>query len=160
MLDPTVFPNAATLKTNAQLARLNVSERAATRTAMATSIGSTSSARARCRFATAGPAHLGQRRNVRAALAGSGLRERGESALQQDLFNIANSTTRDNRSDDKGIEPESVVVGVVGGTRYAFVGLKRDSGIVVLDLTSPDRAGIRHLREQPEVRTGRPIPGV
>ena len=54
------------------------------------------------------------------------------------LFNVTNSTnTRDNRSDDKSIEPESVVIGVVGGTRYAFVGLERDSGIAVFDLTIP-----------------------
>ena len=54
------------------------------------------------------------------------------------LFNTTNSAnTRDNRSDDKGVEPESVVLGVVGGTRYAFVGLERDSGIAVFDLTNP-----------------------
>ena len=42
-----------------------------------------------------------------------------------------------NRSDDKGIEPESVVVGEVAGRLYAFVGLERDSGIVVLDVSDP-----------------------
>jgi DNA-binding beta-propeller fold protein YncE len=54
------------------------------------------------------------------------------------LFNTTNSANaRDNRSDDKGIEPESVVLGIVGGTRYAFVGLERDSGIAVFDLSNP-----------------------
>ena len=52
------------------------------------------------------------------------------------LFNTTNTAnSRDNRSDDKGIEPESVVVGKVDGRPYAFVGLERDSGIVVLDLS-------------------------
>lgn len=55
------------------------------------------------------------------------------------LFNTTNSAnTRNNRSDDKSIEPESVALGVVGGTRYAFVGLERDSGIAVFDLTNPE----------------------
>jgi hypothetical protein len=54
------------------------------------------------------------------------------------LFNTTNSAnSRENRSDDKGIEPESVVVGEVKGRPYAFVGLERDSGIVVLDLSNP-----------------------
>jgi hypothetical protein len=55
------------------------------------------------------------------------------------LFNTTNSANDlDNRSDDKGVEPESVVLGHVGGRLYAFVGLERDSGIVVLDLASPE----------------------
>lgn len=54
------------------------------------------------------------------------------------LFNVSNAnSSRDNRSDDKSIEPEAVVVGVVNGVRYAFVGLERDSGIAVFDLTDP-----------------------
>ena len=54
------------------------------------------------------------------------------------LFNTTNDENNlDNRSDDKGIEPESVVLGTVNGTTYAFVGLERDSGIVVLDLSDP-----------------------
>jgi hypothetical protein len=54
------------------------------------------------------------------------------------LFNTdSTANARDNRSDNKGIEPESVVVGVVDGRPYAFVGLERDSGIVVLDLSEP-----------------------
>jgi hypothetical protein len=43
----------------------------------------------------------------------------------------------DGRSDNKGPEPEGVVVGNVGGTDYAFVGLERIGGIVVFDLTDP-----------------------
>src|SRR4030095_2350829 len=54
------------------------------------------------------------------------------------VFNTTNTAnSRDNRSDDKGVEPESVVVGDVGGHLYAFVGLERDSGIVVFDVSEP-----------------------
>ena len=54
------------------------------------------------------------------------------------LFNTdSTANVRDNRSDNKGVEPESVVVGEANGRPYAFVGLERDGGIVVLDLSEP-----------------------
>lgn len=48
----------------------------------------------------------------------------------------------DDRSDNKGPEPEGVTVGAIGEQRYAFVGLERDSGIAVVDVTDPATAGI------------------
>lgn len=43
----------------------------------------------------------------------------------------------DSRSDDKGPEPEGLVVGRVGEATYAFVGLERPSAIAVFDVTRP-----------------------
>ncbi len=44
----------------------------------------------------------------------------------------------DERSDDKGPEPEGVVVGMVAGRPYAFVGLERAlGGVMVFDLSVP-----------------------
>ena len=43
----------------------------------------------------------------------------------------------DNRSDDKGTEPEGVVVGAIDGRTFAFVGLERSSGVMVFDVTDP-----------------------
>jgi predicted extracellular nuclease len=44
----------------------------------------------------------------------------------------------DRRSDDKGPEPEGVVTGVVNGRTYAFVGLERAAGgVMVYDVTNP-----------------------
>lgn len=44
----------------------------------------------------------------------------------------------DNRSDAKGPEPEGVVVGEVKGKPYAFIGLERaGGGVMVFDLSSP-----------------------
>lgn len=43
----------------------------------------------------------------------------------------------DNRSDDKGPEPEAIELGVIDGRTYAFVGLERIGGIMIYDVTSP-----------------------
>lgn len=41
------------------------------------------------------------------------------------------------RSDDKGMEPESLSILTKGGNSYAFVGFDRTSLIVVFDITDP-----------------------
>ena len=65
-------------------------------------------------------------------------------------FNASNSSNDfDNRSDDKGPEPEGVVIGKVFGRDYAFIGLERIGGVVVYDVSNPRRAVLRGLREQP-----------
>lgn len=43
------------------------------------------------------------------------------------------------RLDNKGPEPESVVVGKVGGETYAFIGLERASGILMYLITDPTK---------------------
>lgn len=58
-----------------------------------------------------------------------------------DEFNSAHdeSGSFDSRSDDKGAEPESIELGEIDGRIYAFVGLERFSGIMVFDITDPER---------------------
>ena len=64
-----------------------------------------------------------------------------EQLLKQrvpDNFNATNDENNfDNRSDDKGPEPEGVVLGEVNGKMYAFVGLERVGGVVMYDITDP-----------------------
>jgi len=56
------------------------------------------------------------------------------------FFNSDHGTSSfDNRSDDKGPEPEGVAIGKVGGRTYAFIGLERVGGVVVYDVTEPTR---------------------
>lgn len=53
-------------------------------------------------------------------------------------FNASNTNnTVDNRSDDKGPEPEGIALGQIAGTWYAFVALERVSGVAVYDLSTP-----------------------
>ncbi|WP_303318681.1 esterase-like activity of phytase family protein [Flavivirga abyssicola] len=44
----------------------------------------------------------------------------------------------DDRSDDKGGEPEAVAIGAIDGKTYAFIGLERQSAILMYDITDPN----------------------
>lgn len=46
----------------------------------------------------------------------------------------------ENRSDNRGPEPEALEVGVINGQTYAFIGLERDSGIMIYNITTPAEA--------------------
>jgi hypothetical protein len=61
------------------------------------------------------------------------------AAFTPDSFNANDSsaTEFDNRSDDKGAEPEGVTTGMVNGRTYAFIGLERIGGVMVYDVTDP-----------------------
>lgn len=55
-----------------------------------------------------------------------------------DKFNNNNDENDgDSRSDDKGAEPEAIVLGKVLGKTYAFIGLERMGGIMVYDVSVP-----------------------
>ncbi len=63
--------------------------------------------------------------------------------LTPTLFNnnqTGDDETFDARSDDKAGEPEAITIGNVGGRFYAFVGLERQGGVMVYDVTDPDNA--------------------
>ncbi|MEZ8819429.1 choice-of-anchor I family protein [Vibrio sp. 10N.222.54.A1] len=64
--------------------------------------------------------------------------------LEQDPanFNSTNDNNQigDDRSDDKGVEPEAIEVAEINGKHYAFIGLERQGGIMVYDVTQPKNA--------------------
>lgn len=43
----------------------------------------------------------------------------------------------DDRSDNKGPEPEGITLGTIGAKTFAFIGLERMSGVMVYDITMP-----------------------
>jgi hypothetical protein len=82
------------------------------------------------------------------------------AAEHPDFFNATNDENNfDNRSDDKGPEPEGVAVGTIGGRTYAFVGLERIGGFVAYDVTVPGKAELaayanpRNFAGDPEAGT-------
>ncbi len=65
--------------------------------------------------------------------------ERLIALVSPEDFNSTNDENGsfDNRSDDKGIEPEGITVGTIRGKSYAFIGFERHGGIAVYDITNP-----------------------
>ncbi len=64
--------------------------------------------------------------------------ERVVAAAFPAAFNASNdNNTFDDRSDNKGPEPEGLAIGVVGAQRLAFIGLERVGGVMVYDITDP-----------------------
>lgn len=60
------------------------------------------------------------------------------AAALPSFFNASSgSNSFDNRSDDRGPEPEAFDIGTIAGRTYAFVGFERISGIIVYDITDP-----------------------
>jgi hypothetical protein len=64
--------------------------------------------------------------------------ERITASLIPDNFNGNNDENSfDNRSDDKGPEPEAITTGTINGQTFAFIGLERAGGIMVYNVTNP-----------------------
>jgi hypothetical protein len=134
LLDLTAFPNATNLQKNAQIGRLTVT----------TANGDTDGDGDYDKLYTFG----GRSFSIWRVEANGSLTQVFDSgdALEQitadafpDYFNSTNdeNDTFDNRSDNKGPEPEGVTVGEIQGVTYAFIGLERIGGIVIYDLTNP-----------------------
>lgn len=129
-LDPAAFPNAAALKTNAQLGRLNV-----------TAVNGNTDADAEYERLYA----FGARSFSIRAASGALVYDSGDQLEQltaqflPNFFNSDNAANNsfDTRSDNKGPEPEAVEVGDVYGRTYAFVGMERVGGVAVYDITDP-----------------------
>ncbi|MDN3497138.1 choice-of-anchor I family protein [Planococcus sp. APC 4015] len=59
-------------------------------------------------------------------------------AAVPEFFNASHvNSSAENRSDDKGPEPENIAVGAGNGRTYAFIGFERIGGIAVFDISEP-----------------------
>jgi Ca2+-binding RTX toxin-like protein len=129
-LDPTVFPDAATLKLDQNLGRLNVS-----------SIdGDTDGDGDYDKLYAYGTRSFSVWDSQGNLVYDSGDDfEQITAQLFPANFNASNDNNSfDNRSDNKGPEPEGIVVGQVGDRTYGFIGLERIGGVMVYDITNPN----------------------
>lgn len=123
-LDPTVFPNASTIQQLDQLGRLKIT----------TSQGDTDGDGDYDELYS-----YGARSFTIWDLNGNIVFDSGNE-FGQILAEDFDHNYADNRDDDKGSEPESITVGVVGGRTFAYIGLERASGVMVYDITDPANA--------------------
>ena len=81
--------------------------------------------------------------------------ERITAEQAPELFNAddGDSGEVDNRSDNKGPEPEAVTTGIIGGRPYGFVGLERaGGGVLVYDLSNPRQPEfIQYVRSDEDI---------
>ncbi|AFY48615.1 hypothetical protein Nos7524_2790 [Nostoc sp. PCC 7524] len=133
-LDPTAFPNATVLKQVANLGRLNVTRTLGDHDGDGDfdeiyAFGSRS-------FSIwEWDENTGELKQVY----DSG--DSFEKIIAERLPNFFNSNHEENslddRSDNKGPEPEDVKVAEINGRFYAFIGLERVGGVMVYDITDP-----------------------
>lgn len=131
VLDPTTFPNAAALKLDANLGRLQLTRA----TGDTDGDGDFDQIQA-----------LGSRSFSIWDANGNQVFDSGDQLEQITAVQVPGiynsdgnfaSPNFDTRSDNKGPEPEGVVVGVVNNRTYAFIGLERTGDVIVYDVTTP-----------------------
>ncbi len=135
ILDPDVFPNAATLKLTQNLGRLDVS-----------SIdGLNGQGQYSQLFAYGGRSFsIWNVTNGLSQVFDSGddfeqiLATFSATPLTPSIFNSDGTPSSfDSRSDNRGPEPEGLAVGSVRNRLYSFVGIERAGGFMVYDITNP-----------------------
>ena len=131
VLDPVAFPNAADLKNNLLLGRLNVTNQT----------GDTDGDGDFDQIHVQGARSFSIRDAAGNLVWDSGddleRITRAQTPLLFNSSNTAGSPAVKNRSDDKGPEPEGITTATINGRNYAFIGLERIGGVVVYDVTMP-----------------------
>lgn len=128
-LDATAFPDAESLQENENLGRLNVTS----------TLGDANGDGVYESLYTLGGRSFSIWSTDGAQVFDSGSDfERVIAKRNPEFFNASNDDRAfDSRSDNKGPEPEGLVLGTVGKRRYAFVGLERMGGVMTYDITNP-----------------------
>jgi hypothetical protein len=129
VLDPATFPNAAILKQNANLGRLTVTN----------ATGDTDGDGDFDQILVPGGRSFSIRTADGELVFDSGDQFEQITAAQVPAAFNSNGTaaTFDTRSDNKGPEPEGIVLGKAFGRTYAFIGLERTAGVMVYDVSDP-----------------------
>lgn len=128
-LDPAAFPNAAALKEDEALGRLRVTNAS----------GDLDNDGDFDVIHSFGARSFSIRTAAGALVFDSGDQlEQLTAAVFPQFFNAGHDNkTFDSRSDEKGPEPEGVVVGAAFGRTYAFISLEQIGGIAAYDISNP-----------------------
>lgn len=119
-LDPTVFPNAAELKSDEKLGRLNIT----------TTLGDTDSDGDLDELYSFGSRSFSVWNGSTGAQVYDSRNELDKECEKAGVYD-------DGRSDDKSVEPEGITIGTVGHKKVAFVGMERADAVAVYDVTNP-----------------------
>jgi hypothetical protein len=145
-LDPTAFPNAAELQADENIGRLNITN----------TLGDTDGDGDFDQLYTYGARSFSIWNDQGELVFDSG--DQIAQIIAEETPNLFNANDGsadefDSRSDNKGAEPESVTVGVIDGTPYAFVGLERaGGGVMVYNLSDPTAPNfVQYIRTEGDV---------
>ncbi|MEI6445398.1 MAG: choice-of-anchor I family protein [Nostocales cyanobacterium ELA583] len=129
-LDPTAFPDGATLKLPNNLGRLVVTK----------TLGDTDGDGDYDQIYTFGARSftIWDSAGKRVYDSGADFERITAAALPKNFNSNNDSNNFDNRSDNKGPEPEGVVIGAIANRVYAFIGLERVGGVMVYEVTNPN----------------------
>jgi hypothetical protein len=119
-LDATAFPDGATLRTDAQLGRLNIT----------TTLGDTDGDGDFDALYSLGARSFSVWNGNDGNLVFDSKNELDTKAIAANFYDDA-------RSDDKGAEPEGIAIGTVGNKKVAFVGMERVDAVAIYDVTLP-----------------------
>ena len=126
-LDTTIFPSTV----STELARLNI-----VKTANGTAVGVNTTSGKYEKLYTYGARSF----SIWDADTGAQVFDSGAD-FERTVYNDATPSllfsALKGRMDDKGPEPENIVVGKVGNETFAFIGLERSSGIMMYQVTNP-----------------------
>ncbi|MGB0525689.1 MAG: choice-of-anchor I family protein [Flammeovirgaceae bacterium] len=122
-LDPTAFPDAATLQDDAMLGRLKLT----------LTLGDTDGDGDFDKLYSYGARSF----SIWNGDNGSLVYDSGND-LEEALYAAFPNRYDDGRSDDKGVEPEGVAIGQIGNQTIAFIGLERADAVVTYDVTNPN----------------------
>ena len=120
ILDPILFPNAAALKVETSMGRLNIN----------TKMGDTDGDGDFDELVSFGARSFSIWNGNTGEIVFDSKNELDKKAQELGIYD-------DNRSDDKSVEPESVVVTKMGDKMILFVGLERADAVMVYDVTNP-----------------------
>lgn len=140
VLDPEIFPNAAALKDNAALGRLTITTFGAKKKEGTSELMGRDGTLQEILVLGGRSFSIWDDSGAQVYDSGSDF-ERITAKANPQFFNASNDNNNfDDRSDNKGPEPEGVALGKIGGRTFAFIGLERVGGVIVYDVSNPRSA--------------------